>query len=262
MQKVVALLALLLAGGLLGCEPKLVVGQWSCEATDASAGGAGADQAVVPLTIPWSTGFENDFCEYAAPSGFCYAAEAAAYEIVTEPVRSGRQAAAFSLNLGGDVSGDQTRCAREGELPEAAYYGAYFFIPEAPSSAANWNLMHFRSGRGFPSHGLWDVSLDVDADGFLWVTVFDHLRMMRRPGSGVPPVPVGTWVQLEAYFVRAADETGEFAVYQDGELALGLTDLSTDDGAEGQWFVGNLARTLTPAESTIYVDDISMREAP
>jgi hypothetical protein len=261
---------LLLAGSVLGCEPKLVVGEWSeggggfgsgggssCDPSEASAGGAGNDEPPAALAVPWSTGFEQGFCDYAAPDGYCYALGAASNDIVTEPVRSGRQAAAFSLNLSSE--GDQTRCVRRGELPKAAYYSAYFFIPEAPRMAANWNLMHFRSP---PFRGLWDVSLDLADDGSLSVSVFDHLRMRRLPGTGVPPVPVGAWVQLEAYLLRATDETGEFAVYQDGELALSLSDLSTDEGSADEWYVGNLAVALTPAENTVYVDDIAIREAP
>lgn len=257
---------MLLAGSALGCEPKLVVGTWSssssCDPTDAGAGGAGNDEppaAPVALAVPWSTGFEQGFCDYAAPKGRCYAADAASFDVVSEPVRSGRQAAAFSLNLGTDVDGDQTRCFLQGELPQAGYYSAYFFIPEAPSMAVNWNLMHFRRG---PFRGVWDVSLDVADDGSLSVSVFDHIRMRRLTATRVPPVPVGAWVQLEAYLLRAADETGEFAVYQDGALALSLSDLITDEDGANEWYVGNLAVALTPPENTIYVDDVSVREAP
>jgi hypothetical protein len=219
----------------------------------------GNDESPAALVVPWSTGFEEDFCDYRLPTGRCYAVPAASYDVVTEPVRSGLKAAAFSVNFSADVEGDQTRCIRLGELPKAAYYSAYFFIPEAPSMAVNWNLMHFRSP---PFRGLWDVSLEVADDGSISVFAFDHLRGARVSGTRVPPIPVGAWVQLEAYLLRATDETGEFAVYQDGELALHLSDLSTDEGNADQWYVGNLANALTPEENTIYVDDVAIREAP
>jgi hypothetical protein len=60
---------------------------------------------------------------------------------------------------------------------------------------------------------------------------------------------------------RAADATGEVALYQDGELLIQATDLITDDSSWGQWYVGNLAQGLTPPDSTLYVDDVTLRAA-
>ena len=256
-----AVLGLALAALSLACEPKLVVGKWSC-AGDDNAGGEGNSAALdEPITAPWSTGFENGFCDYLA-AGFCYAAERAAYETVTTPAHSGRFAAAFSVVADGALDGYQTRCVRQGELPAAAHYSAYFFIPVAPSAGNNWNLLHFRGGDGVVFHGLWDVTLAVESDGTLSVVVFDHLRQATLPTTGLPAVPVGAWFQLEVYLQRAADDTGAFAVYQDGALGLELLDLSTDDSSLGQWYVGNLAASLTPSDNTLYVDDVSIRPAP
>lgn len=249
------LIALCLAWQLLGCEPELIVGKWDCGASD-------GDERIAlsrePVVTPWSTGFENAFCDYGAPAGYCYAVEPATYEIVTSPVHSGSRAAAFSLTANGALEEMQTRCVRQGELPVAAYYSAFFFIPAAPSAALNWNLIHFRSGDRGRTHGIWDVSLDRRSDGSFEVYAYDFLRRLTRTTSGVPPVPIGAWFQLEVYLRRAADDTGEFALYQDGQLALALDGLSTDDASYGQWYVGNLAASLMPAESVVYVDDVSV----
>ncbi len=248
---------------LLGCEPKLVVGTWSCSGSADDAGGeTGVGAMTDALATPWSTGFESGFCDYAAPSGFCYAEPGATYELVDSPAHAGNHAAAFSVSAEAGLDGNQTRCVRQGELASAAYYSAYFFIPTAPSDAVNWNLMHFRSGDAAPFHGLWDVTLAEGAGGDFHVVVFDFLRMQTRTTDTVPAVPIGSWFQLEVYLRRAADATGAFAVYQDGELALELNDLSTDDGEYGQWYVGNYAIALTPPESTLYVDDVAIRPAP
>lgn len=254
---------LLLATGLalLGCEPKLVVGKWSCPAAVDNAGGDGNVSTEAPVTVPWATGFENGFCDYTAALGFCYERGGGSYEVVTSPVHSGHSAAAFSISTG-DLDGAQTRCVRRGALPRAAYYSAYFYVPSAPSAAANWNLMHFRGTEAGFSHGLWDVSLAPQRDGNLRVVVFDFLRGMERSTSNVPVVPIGAWFQLEVFWQRAADATGELAVYQDGQLALRLSNISTDDTLFGEWYVGNLALALTPSSSTLYVDDVALREAP
>jgi hypothetical protein len=229
-----------LAALLLGCEPKLVVGTWSgCEGSEdpnLAAGAGGQGRVVDAIASPWSTGFESGFCDYTRPSGYCYAAELAGYETVTSPVRGGRFAAAFSVNADGTMAGHQTRCVRQGTLPGAAFYSAYFFIPEAPSATNTWNLIHFQGGDGGPPyHGLWDVSLAIQDDGTLRVFVFDFLRALRLTTDGAA-IPVGSSFQLEEYWQRAADETGEFAVYQEGELALGLVDIITDDTSVGQWY--------------------------
>jgi hypothetical protein len=254
-RKNACLAALSLSWPLLGCEPNLIVGKWECRASDGDENVAVTKQ---PVDAPWSTGFENAFCDYGAPAGYCYAAPRASYEVVTSPVHSGSRAAAFSLIADGAFDGMQARCVRQGELPVAAYYSAFFFIPVAPGAANNWNLMHFRSGDVRPLHGIWDVSLERQLDGTFQVYAYDFLRAQKRPTSGVPPVPIGAWFQLELYLRRAADDTGEFALYQDGQLALALDGLSTDDASYGEWYVGNLAVSLTPAESVLYVDDVSV----
>lgn len=280
--------ALLLCASLfpLACEPKLVVGKWSddsdqggsagaggagdagdvpvdCHAGGDSSGNGSMQRIVDPVGVPWSTGFENGFCDYIAATGYCYGNARASFEIVSSPVHSGNSSAAFNIVVDDAFDGLQARCVRQGQLPESAYYSAFFFIPSAPTAANNWNLIHFQGG-GLTGalHGLWDVSISIDAQGELHLYVFDFLRMMTRAATNVPAVPVGAWFQIEVYLKRAADATGEFALYQDGEVGLQLSNLITDDSSYGQWYVGNLAIALTPADSTLYVDDVSIREAP
>jgi hypothetical protein len=264
-------------GGGIGAEAG--IGAQAGVPTDAGAGGdndpgpgstcdgAAGESAIPriddPVAVPWSTGFEDGICGYRNAGGFCYAKEDASYEIVSTPVHSGESAAAFSV-ANGTFDGMQARCVRQGTLPNVAYYSAFFFIPSAPTAANNWNLIHFRGGER-PSarlHGLWDVSLARQPDGTYQVYVFDFLRTMTRSATNVPPVPIGSWFQLEVYLKRATGPTGAFEVRQDGRLAVSLSGLSTDDTTFGQWYVGNLANSLTPPESVVYVDDVSIREVP
>jgi hypothetical protein len=236
----------------------------ACSAAAGASDGNGSMQRVFdPLALPWSTGFENGFCDYAAAAGYCYGNARASFEIVSSPVHSGNSAAAFSIVVDDAFDGLQARCVRQGQLPEAAFYSAFFFIPSAPSAATNWNLIHFRGGGATgPLNGLWDVSVHVGADGSLHLFVFDFLRMATREATNVPALPIGSWFQIEVYLKRAADATGAFSLFQDGELGLELTNLSTDNTSYGQWYVGNLAVALTPNDLTLYVDDVSIREAP
>ena len=52
------------------------------------------------------------------------------------------------------------------------------------------------------------------------------------------------------------------ALYQDGALLLEVTGIVTDDTDVAQWYVGNLAKALTPPDSTLYVDDVTIRAGP
>lgn len=247
--------AVLLASSTLGaCEPRLSVGEWTCSTDGASAGETTA------IGVPWSTSFENRFCDYSEVGGFCYGPGPARYEIVSSPVHSGRHAAAFSVQAG-DAEGHQTRCVRQGALPTAAYYGAWFYLPTAAENSAVWNLVHFQGGDPSGQHGLWDISLVNTPDGNLQTVVFDFLGGMTYQPTEPAPVPIASWFHLELYLRRAADATGEVALYQDGRQLVGVTNIVTDDSSFGQWYVGNFATGLSPADSTIYVDDVSIRTA-
>jgi hypothetical protein len=245
-----------------GCAPELVVGTWACPAPDAPLpGDAGAaDSLAKVVDVPWATDFETTgFCGFARAGGFCYSNPDASYRIVDAPVHGGRSAAAFSVSADPARNGSQARCFREGALPREAVYAAWFYVPSLGENVGNWNLMHFQGGAPNALHGLWDVSLDNADDGSLFLYLFDFLGSGRRaPDAAAPPVPIAAWFQVELRLRRAADATGEVALYQDGSLVLELTSLRTDDTDFGQWYVGNLVSELTPLDSTIYVDDVTI----
>ncbi len=249
---------------VLGCssEPILDIGEWECSGEPASEVSSASDFEIIEddVEIPWQTSFENGFCDYTRLGGFCFANAAASFEVVSSPVHSGNWAAAFHI-VGEDVDGLQARCARQGRLPESAYYGAWFYIPSAVTVADNWNLFHFEGEPPDGSDqlwGLWDVSLEVGPDGSLRPFVYDFLR----PGIWSLPdsrrVPIGQWFHLEAYLRRASDTTGQFTLYLDGDQVLDLTDTATDDTEFGQWYVGNLATTIEPTGNTLFVDDVTI----
>jgi hypothetical protein len=240
---------------LAACQPVLHVGAWTC-ASDSDAALASLND---PIGVPWSTGFEDQFCDYTQLAGYCYAEPKASYTTVTSPVHSGQFAAAFRVTTS-DLSGHQTRCVRQGVLPSAAYYGAWYFVPARATNAGLWNLWHFQGGNpSGPQHGLWDISLVNGTHGDLELALYDFLSNTTRHPAKATPIPIGTWFHVELFLKRAADATGEVAVYQDGEQLLDAANLITDDTNWGQWYVGNLASGVTPSDSTLYVDDVTIR---
>jgi hypothetical protein len=236
-----------------GCDPRIVVGSDTSD-----------DGGLTPLVVPWSTGFENGVDDWSQPAsqGFCYAVGNAQYQIVAAPVHSGKQAAAFTVNTGG-IPPPHTRCLRQGVLPDAAYYGAWYYVPAPATNFGNWNLLHFQGANvadGAVAHGLWDVSLTSGPDGALDTSVYDFLRM-RQLEAGTA-IPIATWFHLEVFLRRAPDGTGRFTLTRDGDVVLDLNGIETDDSLWGQWFVGNLATALLPPSSTVYVDDITIGLMP
>jgi hypothetical protein len=240
--------------GALACDPTVVIGNRACDA--AEAGPALDPDASI---VSWTTGFEDEFCDYAQPTGFCFATGAGSYSVVTSPVHSGSYAAAFTVRGVPDGGGSQARCVVQGVFPGAAYYGAWYYVPLRAQNTGNWNLFHYQGGvPGQTLQYLWDVSLaNGNGGGPLHTLVRDFLTLQTYD-STAPPIPVGQWFHLEVYFKRANDATGEITLWQDGAMAVHLTGLVTDPTDWGQWYVGNLADDLIPPASTVYVDDVTI----
>lgn len=252
------MLLLALAGG--GCDPDLVVGTWTCPTEPREPNDAGELETVTgPIRLPWSTGFEHGLCDYNVAQGYCYARPDSAYEIVDSPAHTGKHAAAFTVQTDA-ADGDHTRCVREGTLPEDAIYGAWYYLPELPEETDNWNLLHIQGGDRLST--LWDVSLELADDGTL------HLFLLGAYGLGVVrptvprAVPIGSWFHVEMRLLRASDTTGRVTLYQDDVPLIERTGIRTDNTTFQQWYVGNLANSLTPPASTVYVDDITIRPVP
>ena len=253
-------LSALLAFAACACEQQVVVAtRLPCPESPADAGATSDPDASVVL--PWSTGFENGFCDYAAPMGFCFATGIGSYSLVTSPVHSGHYAAAFTVRSDSD-GGSQVRCVQQGIFPSAAYYGAWYFIQATATNSRNWNLLHYQSGVPGNLPNVWDVSLvNGSAGGPLHVFLRDYVD----GGASVTnptPIPIGQWFHLEVFFRRAKDSTGELTLLQDGVDAGGFTQIVTDPADWGQWYVGNLANGLVPPGSTVFVDDVTIGSIP
>jgi len=249
-----------LACVMCACTSKLVIADFTCGPPDSSASGAVASDGGKAFDFPWTYGFENGFCDYDS-AGYCFNRPPATRTIVDWPVHSGKYAAAFTI-IGG-TNGNQSRCFREGSLPQEAYYGAWYFVPNVPRTSRNWNLFFFQGGDGpnLNLQGVWDVSLADDGNGGLQLYIFEHTGQdsgIRHDVTTVMPIPIGEWFHIQFFMRRAADATGEIDLYQDGTNILQLSNIVTFTTKWGQWYVGNLANALDPAESTVYVDDISV----
>lgn len=225
-------------------------------------GGASGVTADTLLPVPWQTSFDAGFCNYD-DGGYCYADGDSSYRLVTSPVHSGKQAAAFDMRSSTSKDERQTRCVRQGIMPVEAYYGAWYYVPSELSGAHDWNLFHFRGGqfRMFP-HGLWDVSMNDDAGDGYSLFIYDALHDGHYGQVDSNPIPRERWFHIEFYWKRATDTTGEVALFQDGQEIVRRTGIVTDDDSPfGEWYVGNYTALLeaVPADITVYVDDVTVR---
>jgi len=212
-----------------------------------------------PIVVPWATGFENGFCDFESAGGFCVGD--GILTTVTSPTPPGGQfAAEFSVSTANSV-GNQARCVRQGTLPKEAYYGAWYYIPVSATLGdpvnSLWNLFHFQGG-DVSQKGLWDVSLVNGNNGDLELLVFDFLKGAVRTQTKPIPIPIGSWFHIQFYLRRASDATGAIALYQDRTAIIEADNIVTDNSSWGQWYVGNIGKELTPPDSTLYVDDVTI----
>jgi Polysaccharide lyase len=245
---------------LMGCQPTLKVGEWTCADDGSATVIPPADAAV---DVGWKATFETGLCDYLALHGYCYPAQPG-YELVTTPVHEGRYAMAFNIQSdSADYDATQARCVRQGKLPQAAFYGAWYYLPEASTNTGNWNLFHWTNGKALVSlEGTLDVSL-VNVNRGLQLAVFDiNYKRLGGATANSLVVPIGSWFRVQLYLDRSSDGTGEIRLYQDGQLIFDEKNLTTEkpDSNLGQWYVGNLANALTPAASTVYVDDVTISD--
>jgi hypothetical protein len=218
------------------------------------------------IPVPWSTGFEDGFCGYYVAGGRCYSHDgdgSASFEVAQTPVHGGHYAAAFGVTASDDA---HSRCYLEGKLPKAAYYGAWYYIPAVSKNTGLWNLFHFQVHRQSNTSdsltNFWDISLENDDTGGLRLYVWGPSSLGASKVQGdIPSVPIGEWFHIEMYLKLATDNSGEVAVYQNGARYLRGTGIQTDftDSEWAQWYVGNLATKLDPAQSILYVDDVSVK---
>jgi len=251
-------LLLLVSCLLFACDPRLVVGERTTCAEDTSDAGASASAATDPVAIGWSTSFEDGFCDYTDLGGFCFGG--GSHTVVSSRANLGQFAAEFSVSTTGSAS-NQARCVRQGVLPVEAYYGAWYFVPARAtldSTASLWNLLHFQGG-DTSTEGLWDISLVNTADGNLELLVYDFLAGVVRRSSISTTIPIQEWFHIQFYLKRSADATGAIRLYQNRQLLIEATGIITDDSTWAQWYVGNIAKGLTPSDNTVYVDDVSIR---
>ena len=251
---------------LSACNSNVVLATWACKQWPGATGADAGDWKTWFEPV-WSTSFEDEFCGYKEARGFCYKGGVAKDPTLADsPVHTGHYSAAYTVTADGSDSGNQSRCFLGGELPEQAYYSAWFYLPTAAKIVdnANWNLVHFEGGDSPARHfNTWDISLESADAGGLRLKVVDDIDGSSIPDlMQRPDVPIAKWFRISMFLKRATDATGAIRVSQDNVEILNATNVITDAHPYNEWYVGNLAGHLDPPEYTLYVDDVSVGPQP
>ena len=143
----------------------------------------------------------------------------------------------------------------------AAYYSAWFYIPSSFTVKSWLSLIHFNgsdSGDGKNLSAIWDLNLYPRADGSLVAHLYDFVTQTNLEQAFPAPVAVATWVHFEVFLRKAADATGEVAVWQDGVSILDRRNVMTSATDWVQWDTGVSSDDVAPPTAVVYIDDAAI----
>jgi hypothetical protein len=150
---------------------------------------------------------------------------------------------------------------REDNYPIEAYYSAWFYLPRAYQTTADWSIVELQvptTGDSGVIGQLIDIDLRSLPNGDLILSVYDHRSAYLRSPTPDPAilVPVDQWFQIETFY-RNDDASGRLIVWLDGQLNY---DIQRPFGSSSTvyWTVSSKTFGLSPAESAIYVDDAAV----
>ena len=214
-------------------------------------------------SILWSARHETgDFSEWTEGGKGGAEADApdTAIAVSTDFAHSGRYSA--KLTNGAVSMYEDTHLWREDNYPAEAYYSAWFYLPRAYQTTADWSIVQFQvptTGDSGVIGQLLDIDLRSLPDGDLILSVYDHRAAYLRSPTPDPAilVPVGQWFQIEAFYRNVNDDSGQLTVWLDGQVNY---DLHRPFGSNSTvyWTVCSKTEGLSPAVSVIYVDDAAV----
>ena len=192
---------------------------------------------------------------------------------VRGPARSGRFSLALSIS-GADGRGEvqAARIFRWGTrtgaaLPEAGWYGAWFYFPRRYTDLRWWNIFQWKTkiadDRTDPTYVL-NVDNRGGWRGPMYLELWSAIDQRTVAASRVN-LPVGRWVHLGAFYRWSEGRWGRVTVLQDGRPVMAASGVRTAypsaDRNARQWAVGNYTDRVRPPDATIYVDDAAVRAA-
>ena len=277
---------LFLSCSLIACDPTIMLGVRAVDAAserpdgrEETDGRVDPDSRVVPdrqdldtrsdgtsPTILWSADHETGNLSAwhlgGDPQGGEYAIAGTA-AVSRDLAHAGSYAVKLSIDTS-DGADHLTRLYRR-TVSGGAFYSAWFYWNQAHTPAAWWSIILFRAQTD-PADpntyvNLWDVEGARQSDGQMTLRFLDHLTNKMTYPLPVKPLPVGQWVQIEAFFQYAPPNGTRLTVWQDGEPLLDMTGLGQSPSNYIFWAIGNGSNGLAPPLSILYIDDAAIATA-
>ena len=137
---------------------------------------------------------------------------------------------------------------------QTGYYSAWYYFPQVYSGMSWWNVFQWKDTKNNPA---WVVNV-TNVGGKMRFWLYDAYTGGVFNQS-VADIPVGKWVQLEAYYKIASDMSGRVTIYQDGQQIIDEQGVQTAAPGTGiYWGVANYTDNIVPSTATIYVDDAAI----
>lgn len=234
-----------------------------------SCSGRTVDLGRDPEILWWTDHETGDLSEWRQGASSSWTVSGGTLAVDTQQARSGRYALDAQAIAAPKGTTSAAMLLRTGDLPEAAYYSAWFYLPTNVGSFDYWLIFKFRSRTPDPvpvEVELWDIDVASQGTG-LELRVFHHTSSADGGiGTELAPntslsVPLDRWFQVEAYLRAAPDDTGELIIWQDGNELYDIHGPSAPS-ASLQWSVGSAAESLGKGVARAFVDDaaISLRK--
>lgn len=229
--------------------------------------GAGCGQRLdVGSNLLWTALFEQDsFSEWTAlPGGGATAFPTPPNAIAVSDARvhHGSFAAELTIDAGPDGAQENAGLSLSGWLPVAAYYSAWYYVPQSVTVGTFWTLfkLRMRTVADDPTTDaeLYDLDLVNLPDGEMTPRLYDHR-------SGVVPldlaglvVPVGVWFQIEAYYRNAPDLTGRVTYWLNGQQIVDVSGQAMSPTPWVAWDAVNVGENLSPTPVSLFIDDCAV----
>jgi hypothetical protein len=138
------------------------------------------------------------------------------------------------------------------------YYSAWYFFPQTYIAPNWWDIMQWKSKTSTLNDPFFILNVGNRVDDSMYIYMYDWQRE-ESYGQNTVNLPVGQWVQLEAYLHCAADSSGRVMIWQDGQLLFDVSGVTTrySDG-DCEWSINNYSDLVDPEPTTIYIDDAAI----
>jgi hypothetical protein len=149
---------------------------------------------------------------------------------------------------------------------DSYYYSAWYYIPSNVKPSGWWNIWQWLSkkvaGSDEDAMPIFSMSVDQGNQGLkLRLTQWPSLASKTVYKQDIMSVPVNKWFQIEGFYKRAQDTSGQVVIWLDGVEIFNVIGVQTALGSnEVSWGVNNYAEQIQPNPCTIYVDDIFISE--